>query len=258
MQLAYRHAGEGGRPVVLLHGLAGSGAELDAPVTLLGARGWHAVAPDLRGHGDSPKPDDELAYEVRAMAGDVLALVDSLGWRSFCLVGHEAGGVIAQELAIMAPTWLDSLVLQATAPGTFPLDRNLALGGIELVRGVRSMEPLAAAYREAGAGPVGAGADHLDGILERMRSCAPAAYAAILLQLLDGADRSLHLADLRVPTHVVVGRDDPFFIEPAEDLATTIPGAELYVLPGGGHLPHLDHPEEWAVMVGGFLQASLV
>lgn len=258
MQLAYRHAGEGGRPVVLLHGLAGTGAELDAPVTVLAERGWHAVAPDLRGHGDSPKPDDEAAYDVRLLAGDVLALVDSLGWRSFSLVGHELGGVVAQEIALMAPTWIEGLVLQATAPGPFPLDRNLAIGGIELVRGTGTMDPLAEAYRAAQQGPVGAGRDHLDGILERMCACAPAAYAALLLQLLDAPDRSLVLADLRVPAHVVVGEGDPFFIDPARDLADAIPAAELYVLPGGGHLPHLDRPDEWAVMVGGFLAASLV
>jgi 2-succinyl-6-hydroxy-2,4-cyclohexadiene-1-carboxylate synthase len=258
MQLAYRHAGEGGRPIVLLHGLAGSGEELDRPVALLGERGWHAVAPDLRGHGASPKPDDEAAYDVGALAADVLGLVDALGWRSFSLVGHEAGGVVAQEIALMAPTWIDCLVLQATAPGRFPLDRNLAVGGIELVRGMQSMEPLALAYSQAGEGPVGAGPEHLDGILERMRACAPAAYASILLQLLDAPDRSLRLAELRIPTHVLVGQQDQWFIEPAQDLASTIPAADLYVLPGGGHLPHLDRPDEWAVMVGGFLQASVV
>jgi 2-succinyl-6-hydroxy-2,4-cyclohexadiene-1-carboxylate synthase len=258
MQLAYRDAGEGGRPIVLLHGLTGSGAELDRPVALLGERGWHAVAPDLRGHGASPKPEDETAYDVRTLAADVLRLVDTFGWRSFSIVGHEAGGVVAQELALLAPSWVDCLVLQATAPGCFPLDRNLAIGGIELVRGVQSMEPLVAAYRAAGEGPVGAGLEHLDGILERMRACAPAAYASILLQLLDGPDRSLRLAELRMPTHVVVGQLDPWFIEPAQELVAAMRDARLHVLPGGGHLPHLDRPEEWAVMVGGFLQASLV
>jgi pimeloyl-ACP methyl ester carboxylesterase len=258
MRLAFQHAGAGGRPILLLHGLAGSGDELAGPLDVLASRGWHAVAPDLRGHGRSPKPEHESDYDVRALAADLLELALDLGWRTFSVFGHEAGGVVAQELALMAPHWIDALVLQSTAPGPFPLDRNLAQGGIELVRGTGTMASLVRVYETIGHGPIGTRDDQGDDLLIRMLDCAPPAYVAILGQLLDGPDRSLRLAELQMPTLVVAGEHDAGFVDAAMDLAATIPRADLMIVRGGGHVPHLDRPDEWALMVGGFLQASLV
>src|SRR6476619_8001987 len=115
MQLAHRTRGEGGRPLVLLHGLAGTGDDFSGPAEALARVGWFVIAPDLRGHGASPKPADEAAYSVAQLADDVVELIDGLD--DVTLFGHELGALVAQEVAVRHPSWLRSLVLQATCPG---------------------------------------------------------------------------------------------------------------------------------------------
>jgi haloacetate dehalogenase len=75
---------------------------------------WHGVAPrlaedftvvaaDLRGYGDSSKPegdDGHLNYSKRAMARDMVEVMDHLGFESFALVGHDRGGRVGHRLAL--------------------------------------------------------------------------------------------------------------------------------------------------------------
>jgi pimeloyl-ACP methyl ester carboxylesterase len=251
-------AGAGGRPLLLVHGFTGAKEDFADHLDDFGAAGWHAVAPDLRGHGRSEKPDDPAAYDLRTIAGDVLHLAGTLGWERFSVFGHEAGGVVAQELALAVPDRLDALVLQSTAAGPFPLDRELALGGAALVTGAGSMEPLVRVYREEGSAPLDADRAEHEMIFKRMLDCAPAAYAAILRQLLDAPDRSLRLAELAVPTFVAVGEHGEAFVDAAADLASVIPGAVLWIAPGCGLRLHAQAPGEWLGAVEGFLQATRV
>ena len=89
-------AGEGGRPVMLVHGFTADSDEVAGVIGPLAELGWHAVAPDLRGHGRSDRPTDAGAYSFELMAADVVALADWLGWDRFALLGHSMGGGVAQ------------------------------------------------------------------------------------------------------------------------------------------------------------------
>ncbi|MGD9696867.1 MAG: alpha/beta fold hydrolase [Thermoleophilia bacterium] len=94
-----------GPPLLLLHGY---------PQT---RRCWHRVAPlladrftvvaaDLRGYGDSDKPpggDDHAGYSKRAMAADMVALMEALGFPRFALAGHDRGARVAHRLALDHP-----------------------------------------------------------------------------------------------------------------------------------------------------------
>ena len=98
----------GGRPLMLVHGFTGAKEDFSDFLLRLAERGWHVVAPDLRGHGASDKPDDEGAYALPIFAGDVFALADTLGWSSFTLLGHSMGGMIAQHMLLAAPDRIDA------------------------------------------------------------------------------------------------------------------------------------------------------
>src|SRR3954463_5300813 len=100
-KLAYAEAGAGGRPFLLVHGFTGAKEDFTEWLDRLADAGWHAVAPDNRGHGASEKPDDESEYAFALLAGDLLALADDL-WgpdAPFVLLGHSMGGMVAQVLA---------------------------------------------------------------------------------------------------------------------------------------------------------------
>ena len=100
VQLNIAEEGLGGRPLMLVHGFTGAKEDFGDFLAPLAERGWHVVAPDLRGHGASGKPDDESAYTLATFAGDLFALADSLGWSRFTLLGHSMGGMIAQHMLL--------------------------------------------------------------------------------------------------------------------------------------------------------------
>ena len=99
-QIHYRKAGAG-EPVLLLHGYPQTHACWHRIAPAL-ARRYTVVCPDLRGYGDSSKPvglADHANYAKRAMAQDMVALMASLGFEKFHLVGHDRGGRVSHRLA---------------------------------------------------------------------------------------------------------------------------------------------------------------
>ena len=93
--------GGGGPPVLLLHGYPQTHAMWHRLAPLM-AKEFSLVMPDLRGYGDSGKPatdDRHEAYSKRAMAADMVAVMERLGHRTFAVVGHDRGGRVAHRLA---------------------------------------------------------------------------------------------------------------------------------------------------------------
>jgi epoxide hydrolase 4 len=109
-------AGEPGRPLMLfLHGFPEFWAAWRAPMKYFAARGWLAVAPDLRGYNLSDKPDGVDAYKAKHLIADVLALAAHYSGGNphgkFTLVAHDWGGAVAWGVAIGHPQRLDRLVM---------------------------------------------------------------------------------------------------------------------------------------------------
>ena len=94
-------AGGEGPPVLLLHGYPETHAMWHKVAPAL-ARDYTVVCPDLRGYGDSSKPKglhDHSNYSKRAMAQDMVEVMEKLGCQSFHVVGHDRGGRVAHRLA---------------------------------------------------------------------------------------------------------------------------------------------------------------
>src|SRR5690606_31928080 len=96
--LHYSRQGQG-QPLVILHGLFGSGSNWGSHAKWLAER-YDVILPDLRNHGRSFHAPD-MAYPT--MAGDVLRLLDALELESVLLLGHSMGGKTAMTLALKAP-----------------------------------------------------------------------------------------------------------------------------------------------------------
>ena len=100
--------GNGERRALLLHGLTSAGSTWWRTGEALADLGFTVVAPDLRGHGSSPRGD---SLSLEAYRDDVLLLGD--GWD--LLVGHSLGGAIAALVMAAAPRFADSVVLEDPA-----------------------------------------------------------------------------------------------------------------------------------------------
>ncbi|WP_433210313.1 alpha/beta fold hydrolase [Dactylosporangium sp. CS-047395] len=107
MRLARTDTGGDGPPIVLLHG-GGSGRGTWATFSRELA-GWRVIAPDLRGHGESPRCAE---YTLMDHADDVLELLDELDLDAPVLVGHSLGGFAAATVAQRHPDRVGRLVLE--------------------------------------------------------------------------------------------------------------------------------------------------
>jgi pimeloyl-ACP methyl ester carboxylesterase len=252
----------GGQPLLLLHGFTGAKEDFSQYCDRLAESGWHAVAPDQRGHGESSKPGSDSDYSIGILATDALSLADTLGWDRFVLLGHSMGGYIAQEIAFEAPERLKGLILMDTGHVGPRLDRALVEAAVAVVR-TRGIETLAEmlvgrespldtpAHRRLIAEDPGYA--EFDG--RKLRATSPHLYAALATELPNAPDSLERLADLPedLPVLVVVGEQDTPFLEDSRRMAGAIPRARLAVIPDAGHSPQFENPEGWYEAVSGFL-----
>jgi len=99
-----------GEPVLLLHGFPDSGQLWRHQVPALTAAGFRAIAPDLRGFGESDRPEGVDSYGMPLIVGDVLGVLDAAGIERANVVGHDWGAAVGWALAAMAPSRVSRLV----------------------------------------------------------------------------------------------------------------------------------------------------
>lgn len=109
LRLHIAEAGQGPL-VLLLHGFPESWYSFRHQLRALAAAGYHAVAPDLRGYGDSDKPHDVTAYDQVELAADVAGLIDALGEANAVVVGHDWGAPVAWHSALLHPDRVRAVV----------------------------------------------------------------------------------------------------------------------------------------------------
>ncbi|CAB4901431.1 unannotated protein [freshwater metagenome] len=262
--VAYRCAGSG--PVVLLvHGIAGTSAVWEAVIPEL-ATTHTVIAPDLPGHGRSGRSAGD--YSVGAMAATLRDLLLALGLERATVVGHSLGGGVAMQYSYLFPEHCERLVL-VSAGG---LGRSVALA-------LRSAALPGSEVVTAGLGLVARGGGRAlgaVGLLRADRVSAPTReLGRSVAALADRETRTAFLATLRavvgpvgqrvfagdrlylaaaMPTLIVWGADDP--IIPAghgRRAHAAMPGSRLELLPGVGHFPPLEAPEELTAALRDFL-----
>ncbi|KAJ6795536.1 Uncharacterized protein M6B38_225215 [Iris pallida] len=128
-------AEKGSGPVVLfVHGFPELWYSWRHQILSFSSRGYRAVAPDLRGYGDTESPPDRSSYSILHIVGDLVALIDSLGQDKVFVVGHDWGANVAWNLCLMRPDRVRALVNLSVAfsprhPARRPLDTLRALYG---------------------------------------------------------------------------------------------------------------------------------
>ncbi len=97
-------AEQGEGPLVLLsHGFPECWYSWHYQLPVLAAAGYHVVAPDQRGYGQTDCPAAVEAYTILHLAGDMVGLLDALGEEQAVIVGHDWGANVAWNAALMRP-----------------------------------------------------------------------------------------------------------------------------------------------------------
>ncbi len=261
------HAGEvsigyddtgGGAPVMLVHGHPFDRSMWYPQLAYLASHGYRAIAPDLRGYGESTVVPGKCPLHV--FARDIAGLLDHLEVPAAVLCGLSMGGQIVLEFSRLFPERLLAVVLADTsAPADTQAGAALRLATADrlLAEGMAGYAaevlPKMVSVRTLRRRP-----DVAAHVSAMMRATAPAGAAAALRGRAERPDYVGMLSDFTVPALVLVGSDDEF-TPPADArlLADRIPLATLTVIPDAGHLPNLEQPAAFNRALGRFLLAAL-
>lgn len=243
LQLAFEDIGTG-PPVVILHGLFGSGANWRSVAQALVPR-YRVLCVDLRNHGSSPWAD---SMDYLEMAEDVRTLMARLELQSPTVVGHSMGGKTAMSLALTSPASVANLVVVDIAPVPYA-DRFTTY-----VEAMRSVDAAATASRT----------EAQRRLAERLPDPATAAFLAQnLVSRNDHFDWRLNLAAIglsvpvlsafpsvlagrrfRGPVTLIHGSDSDYVAaKDIESFTDLFPDFQAHVIQGAGHWVHAERPE---------------
>ncbi|TDO14450.1 pimeloyl-ACP methyl ester carboxylesterase [Mycobacterium sp. BK086] len=104
VRLRVLQAGDPGAPVVILaHGFPELAYSWRHQIPALAAAGYHVLAPDQRGYGGSSAPEAVEAYDIHALTGDLVALLDHVGAEQAVFIGHDWGAMVVWHTALLHP-----------------------------------------------------------------------------------------------------------------------------------------------------------
>lgn len=238
---------EGGNPaaasVIFIHGFPFSSEIWKSQLEALG-HDYHAVAYDFRGLGKSAVGDGQ--YTLEGHVDDLIALLDFLEIDKAVVVGLSMGGYIALRALERNPERFLGVALCDTQSKA---DDNA--GKLKRAAGAKAVKKDgAAAFAQGFVGAVFTPASienkvpEVDFIRDIISANDPVAIAGNLIAMAARTDTTESLADIAVPTLILVGEEDKLTPpDAARDMHTRIEGSQLHLVPRAAHLSNLENPE---------------
>lgn len=248
-KLAYTRKGEG-VPILCLSGLTRNHEDFDYLAPRV--NGFELICLDYRGRGQSDWSGGET-YSVPIEAGDVIALMDHLGFASMPILGTSRGGIIGMVLAATQADRISALCLNDIGP-------ELAPGGLDVIKDYVGRNPAAKTYQQAADAMATRMAGFDDVPVSRWMEEAQKHYIETgdgLKINYDPALRDLVVAPqpdfdawplfdalAGKPLALIRGANsDLLSIETADEMSRRRPDMIRVDVPGRGHIPFLDEPE---------------
>lgn len=102
-----------GRPIVLLHGWPEHAFTWRHQIPALVEVGYHVIAPNQRGYGNSSQPAEVTGYDIEHLTADLVALLDHYGYEKATFLGHDWGAMVTWWMAQLHPGRVDRLIALA-------------------------------------------------------------------------------------------------------------------------------------------------
>ena len=99
-----------GRPIVLCHGWPELAFSWRHQIPALAAAGYHVIAPNQRGYGNSSRPAEVTDYDIAHLSGDLVALLDHYGYDDATFVGHDWGAAVVWGLTVLHPRRVNGVI----------------------------------------------------------------------------------------------------------------------------------------------------
>ena len=218
---------------------------------------FETIAFDAPGTGESDTPRWPLS--MNGVARLTARLLEQLGYGTVDVLGVSYGGAIAQELAYRHPSHVRRMVLAATACGIGSLPgKPMAIAMLSTPYRYYSRSHLKAIAPRLYGGKIARQPDLLDRHAYSRLGHAPSLRGYLWQLAAISKWSSLpYLHRLRLPVLVLTGDDDPIIrVANGRILASLIPGAQLHVLPGAGHLFLIDQAKDSAELIRTFLKGA--
>lgn len=240
--------------VVFVHGLA-TDLTMWAPVARrLGELGFKTIAYDQRGHGQSTLGAEAISAD--RLARDLRCVVEALELSDVVVVGHSAGGIVAESLLVHATDEFASRLLACVLCSTGSTTRKLdavseaiiaAFTGSSIIERIVSIRAVGRVLFTGFAGPIQPAA-HVAAALHGYTQ-SPGHVRVAMLKVTQSDYMNL-LATVRTPVTVVIGDDDRY-VPPARarELASEIPGASFSEIQGVAHMVPFEAPDELAAVI---------
>jgi 3-oxoadipate enol-lactonase len=251
MEMKYDDQGSG-TPVLLIHGLGGTGNVWGGCVASL-SRHFRTLCPDLIGSGRSPSSGD---ITTPSLVQALLGFMDELGLERAHLVGHSYGSVLVQHLAVSHPARVRSLsligpILAPGEPARKALAERAAKARAEGLVAVANatVQVATSALTKADRPEVAAF------VRELVMGQNPGGYAATCEAI--AKTEPARIETLKCPTLVITGDEDTTSPPPvAKALADKIPGCRFHVLTGCGHWTPLERTQPLTEQLFNFLLSN--
>lgn len=230
-----------GLPILFIHGYP-LNRKMWAPQLADLSENYRLIAPDLRGHGESTPSAGP--YSMEMFADDCASLLEHLRINQPAIVcGLSMGGYISLAFARKYPHMLRGLILTATrAAEDSPDARSNRQRSMDLIESgkhyeifetmlPRLLSPLTQQNNPA----------LVSQIREIMETTNPSTMISDLKGMMSRPDSRPFLPDIRVPTLIIHGKDDPLIpYTEAQEMASALPNCQLVILENTAHLPNLE------------------
>lgn len=211
-----------GKALVLLHGFGGSSQNWH-PFTAELSKHYRLIVVDLRGHGFSTNPENKFTHREAAI--DVFQLLDSLGIDTFSAMGMSTGGMILLHMATSQPTRIESMIL-ISATSHFPDQARTIMRRASYSTMPKEVQEM---YREC----TKRGDEQIRQLISQ--------FNAFSDNYDDMNFTAQSLSSITARTLIIHGDRDNFFpVEIPKMISRSIPNSELWIIPGGDHVPIYD------------------
>jgi len=264
-RLYYEDHGKG-EPVIAVHGLIENTTYWKEIAGTLSDR-YRFIPMDMRAHGRTVVDGEPKGYDEETMGMDIIGLADHLRLERFHLLTHSTGGFVGVRLAMRDSSRLASLILTDTGSATSVLPagtdpETIRVSNIkfsrqfekydwdQMIKGVRTVPgPFFRGIVESPRAE-----ELLQSALEVISLGDRNIIAAFVRSFYTDPDPRVEgLRSIGCPVLIIYGEKDDLFIESSRLMAREIPGAELIMYQGVGHMTALECPEALARDVIGFI-----